>query len=185
MPTERRLPANRMFFANFMSHSLTRLPYISLFRSSGMPIVVVLLPEPPRQPTPLLGVAHTNVAREALFEFQVMSFLLYVIVAVISGPGSDWNTVLTRMSIFGTVYDAEPLIVVRYGCCVLQPARYSAPVRPRTLGASSVAKHESRCVAPVLVPPWTRMPSGARQLKFVSTPLKVYESVSRYVWAVL
>ena len=150
-----------------------------------MPIVVVLLPEPPRHPTPLLAVAHTVVARAALFGFQVMSFLLKVIVPVISGPGSDWNTVLTRMSIFGTVYEAEPLIVVRYGCAVLQPARYSAPVRPRTLGASSVAKQESRCVAPVLVPAWTRMPLGARQLKFVSTPLKVYESVSRYVWAVL
>src|SRR3954469_14521246 len=179
MPTDRRLPANRMFLANFMSHSLTRLPYISLFRSSGMPIVVVLLAEPPRQPTPLLGVAQGRVAREALFEFQVMSFLLNVIVAVISGPGSDWNTVLTRMSIFGIVYDAEPLMVVRYGCSVLQPARYSAPVRPRTSGASSVARQESRCVAPVFVPPWTRMPSGARQLKFVSTPLKVYDSVSR------
>src|SRR3954468_20931648 len=110
MPICRRLPANRMFFANFMSHSFTRLPYSSLFRSSGMPIVVVLFAEPPRHPTPLLGGAHANVAREALAGFQVMSFLLNVIVAVISGPGSDWNTVLTRMSIFGIVYDAEPLI---------------------------------------------------------------------------
>src|SRR5258708_3992922 len=168
-----------MFLANFMSHSLTRLPYSSLFSSSGMPIVVVLLPEPPRQPVPLLGVAQTKVAREALFELEVMAFLLCVIVAVISGPGSDWNTVLRRMSIFGIVYAAEPLIVVRYGCCVLQPARYSAPVRPRTLGASSVARQESRCVAPVFEPAWTRMPRGARQLKFVSTPLKVYESVSK------
>src|SRR5438105_599852 len=109
-----------MFFANFISHSLTRLPYSSLFRRSGMPIVVVLLPDPPRHPTPRLAVAHTLVPRAALSAFQVMSFLLYVIVAVISGPGSDWNTVLTRMSIFGTVYDAEPLIVVRYGCAVLQ-----------------------------------------------------------------
>ena len=88
-----------------------------------MPMVVVLFAEPPSHPTPLAGVAHTNVARLALFAFQVMSFLLNVIVAVISGPGSDWNTVLTRMSIFGIVYDAEPLIVVRYGCSVLQPAR--------------------------------------------------------------
>src|SRR5215471_17650516 len=111
-----------MFFANFMSHSFTRRPYISLFRSSGTPTVVVLLAEPPRHPTPLLGVAHKSVARAALFAFQVMSFLLNVIVAVISGPGSDWKTVLTRMSIFGIVYDAEPLIVVKYGCTVLQPA---------------------------------------------------------------
>jgi hypothetical protein len=38
-----------------------------------------------------------------------------VSVAVISEPGSDWNTTLRRTSTLGTVYTAEPLTVVWNG----------------------------------------------------------------------
>src|SRR5215210_6745533 len=99
-----------------------------------------------------------------------------------SVPGNDWNTALTSRSTQGTVYDAFALSVVCQGERVSQ-LPCSAPSRPRMLGVvllgnafivkSSTASQTLRFVRPVLVPPWTRMPFGARQLNWVSRPFQV------------
>src|SRR4051812_47081869 len=101
MPIIRRLPANRMFLASLTSHSVTRSPHISWFRSSGTTTVVgvVVL----KQPTPLAATGHGRDARLALSEFHTTCDLSTVRFAAISTPGSDWKTVDTRTSIFGIV----------------------------------------------------------------------------------
>jgi hypothetical protein len=54
-----------------------------------------------KQPTPRAGTAHGAVARAGLF--QATWSLVIVSFAVISEPGSDWNTTLTSTSALGTV----------------------------------------------------------------------------------
>src|SRR5689334_16214813 len=110
-----RLPLNRMFLAILMSNVVTRSPNNSLFRSSGTFHVVALNStfELRKQPVPLEATAQGVVARAGLF--QLTWSLLTVQFAVISEPGSDWNTTLRSTSAFGTVYTAVPRTVVWYG----------------------------------------------------------------------
>src|SRR5262249_11991312 len=97
-----RLPQNRKFLASLMSQVVTRSPNISLFRRSGTDqVVAAKVFEPRKQPVPLDARAHGAVARAGLAQmawpFEIVS------TAVISEPGSDWNTTLTSTSAFGTV----------------------------------------------------------------------------------
>src|SRR4029450_2103873 len=100
-----------MFFASFTSKVVTRSPNNSLPRGrcTGTVVVVPGVREPPcaaiKQPTPAEGApggggGHGRVAREAVP--HVTWSLLKVNWAVCSAPGSDWKTLLTRTSIFGT-----------------------------------------------------------------------------------
>src|SRR3954453_23445024 len=118
-PALTRLPLNRMFLASLMSAVVTRGPNISLASISGTVYVVGLKVGELRNVVPLrAGV------------FQIACVLLRVSVAVISGPGSDWNTRLTSTSAFGIVYAADPRTVVWNGPSDRHPARSSSRGRP-------------------------------------------------------
>src|SRR4029453_2785537 len=107
-PTVVRVSPKRRIFASFTSKNVVRSPNLSLFSSSGT-MTLVVLRVAPTQPTPLVATAHGVVARKALSGFQINRLLSYVRVAVISGPGSDWKTVLTSTSTHGTSQTAAPV----------------------------------------------------------------------------
>src|SRR5437868_577546 len=104
-PAFSRLPLNRKFLASLISAVVTRLPNNSLFSMRGTDhVVAVNRFEPRKQPVPLDASAQGAVARAGLL--QLTMSLVIVSVAVISGPGSDWNTTLTSTSALGMVYVA-------------------------------------------------------------------------------
>src|SRR5829696_1916938 len=96
-------------------------------------------------------------------------------------PGLLWNTALTCVSIFGTVYDASPRNCVnhpyatwQYGLVGLTVEPTSpAPMPAFSSGRFARTSQLSATFCPVLVPPWTVRPL-ALKLTVKSKPLKYW-----------